>query len=165
MTKRITNMALLTAVALIIFIIEAQIPPIVPISGAKIGLANIVTVYAMLRLGPRDTLCILLCRIVLGSFFVGNVTAVFYSLAGGIMCYLSMLIMRRIVTKKQLWALSAVGAIFHNIGQIIAAMLIMKTTVVLMYLPALLAIGIPAGIFTGLCAQLLVNRADKSRPL
>ena len=73
-TKRLTLCALLTAIALTIFVAEAQIPPVVPVPGMKLGLANIVTVYAMFALGPGDTLMILLCRIFLGSLFAGGST-------------------------------------------------------------------------------------------
>ncbi len=82
MTKRLTRMSLLTALALIIFTIEAQIPAPVPIPGVKLGLANIITVYAMFCLGPRDTLLMLLCRIFLGSVFSGQMMTLFYSLSG-----------------------------------------------------------------------------------
>ena len=83
MTKRLTRMGLLTALALIIFSIEAQIPPPIPIPGVKLGLSNIITVYAMFCLGPRDTLLILLVRIFLGSIFTGQMMALAFSFCGG----------------------------------------------------------------------------------
>ena len=161
MTKRITRMALLTAVALIIFIVEAQIPVPVPIPGIKLGLANIITVYAMFRLGPKDTLAILICRVFLGSVFSGQMTTLIYSLAGGLLCYVAMLIMRRIVTENQVWVCSVIGAVCHNIGQIAAAMLIAQTAGLIIYLPVLMLSGVIAGLFTGLCAQFLLKRMKK----
>ncbi len=157
-TKRLTVMAMLTAVALIIFVVEAQIPPLVPIPGVKLGLANIITIYAMFRLGPREALCILVARVLLGNLLAGSVMSLFFSLAGGLLCFLSMLLLRRIVTEKQLWVCSVVGAVFHNIGQIAVAIALYQTTVVVIYLPILMLSGILTGLFTGLCAQLLVNR-------
>ena len=77
-TKRLTRVAMLTAIALTIFMVEAQIPAPVPVPGVKLGLANIVTVYAMFLLGPTDTFCILLCRIFLGSPFSGQLMTLFY---------------------------------------------------------------------------------------
>lgn len=156
--ERLTRMGFLTALALIIFFVEAQIPPLVPIAGVKLGLANIITVYAMFGLGPRDTFCILLCRIFLGSIFVGNAMTIFYSLAGGIMCYLVMYIMRKIVTRQQIWVCSVLGAIAHNIGQVVVAVIIADTTQLFLYLPVLVSSGILAGLFTGLCAQFIVKR-------
>lgn len=156
--KRLTRMALLTAVALSIFIIELQLPALAPIPGIKLGLANIVTVYAMFALGPVDTACILLARILLGSLCAGQMMALFYSLAGGLLCYLVMFAVRRVFTLKQIWVCSVLGAAAHNVGQIIAAILITRTPALLYYLPVLLVSGIIAGVFTGLCAQFVVNR-------
>lgn len=83
----------------------------------KLGLANIVTVYAMFLLGPADTLAILLCRIVLGSLFAGQLMSMLYSLGGGLSCYMVMLLLRKLLTKKQIWVCGIIGAIAHNIGQ------------------------------------------------
>ncbi len=156
-TKRLTTCALLTAVALTIFVAEAQIPPPVPVPGMKLGLANIVTVYAIFALGPAEALMILLCRVFLGSLFAGLSTFP-YSLAGGVLCYLSMFLLRKALTEKQLWVCGAIGAIFHNVGQMAAAILIARTPQLIYYLPVLLLTGIPAGALTGLAAQLLLAR-------
>jgi heptaprenyl diphosphate synthase len=156
--KRLTRAAVLTAIALTIFMVELQIPSIVPIPGVKLGLSNIVTVYAMFLLGAADTLAILLVRILLGSIFSGNLMSLFYSLSGGLLCYLSMLVMRKIVTEKQIWVCSVIGAIAHNIGQMAAAIVVTKTPSLLVYLPVLLISGVITGAFTGLCAQFLVGK-------
>lgn len=158
MTKRITKAALLTALALILFAVEAQIPAPVPIPGVKLGLANIITVYAIFALGPWDALAILLVRIFLGSVFTGAMSAMLYSLAGGLLCWLTMLLARRIVTEKQIWVCSVFGAMAHNLGQILMAIAILRTAAVLVYLPALLLSGILTGLFTGVCAQLVYKR-------
>lgn len=160
-TKRLTRMGLLTALALIIFMVEAQLPPLAPIPGIKLGLANIITVYAMFRLGTKDTFLILLGRILLGGVFAGQLMTLFYSLSGGILCYLTMLVLRPLVTEKQLWVASIFGAIAHNIGQILAAILIAGTLELVIYLPVLLISGIVTGLFTGLCAQFVVYRMDR----
>jgi len=158
--RRLAYMAVLTAVALTIFIAEAQIPLPIPLPGVKLGLANIVTVYAMFALGPRPTAMILLARVILGSLFAGGMT-IFYSLAGGLCCYLVMLVMRKLVTQRQLWACSALGGAAHNAGQTAAAVLITRTPAVASLLPALLACGLLTGLFTGLCAQFLLARLQK----
>ena len=156
--KKLVNMALLTSVALIIFTIEAQIPNPAPIPGIKLGLANVITVYSMFTLGPVPTLMILLCRVILGSIFSGQMMTLFYSLGGGLLCFLSMLVMRRLVTQRQIWVCSVVGAVFHNIGQIVVAICITRTPGLVVYLPVLLVSGIVAGTFTGACAQFVVLR-------
>lgn len=159
--KKMTYTAMLTTIALIIFMIELQIPPLIPaIPGIKMGLANIITVYAMFTLGPVATGEILIIRILLGSIFAGQVMSLLYSLAGGAMCYLIMLLMRKIVTINQIWICSVIGAIFHNLGQIIVAVMITGVMQVAYYLPILIISGIIAGTFTGLCAQAIVKRLD-----
>lgn len=157
-TKRLTRMAILTAVALSIFIVELQLPTLTPIPGVKLGLANIITVYAMFTLGPVDTAFILLARILLGSIFAGQMMALFYSLAGGLLCYLVMLVLRKLFTQKQIWICSVFGALAHNLGQITVAILITRTPALIYYLPVLMVSGIVAGVFTGLCAQFVVNK-------
>ena len=155
--KRITLDAVLTAVALSVFIIELQIPPLVPIPGVKLGLANIITVYAIFALGPKDAACILFARILLGGMFSGQIMSILYSLAGGCLCFAAMCIMRKIVTDRQIWVCSVIGAIAHNIGQIIVAIIISNTFALIVYLPVLLISGIIAGFCTGLCAQMVVK--------
>ena len=156
--KRMTRAAVLTAAALGIFMIELRIPSLTPIPGVKLGLANIVTVFAMFLLGPWDTLAILLTRILLGSIFAGQVMALAYSLAGGLLCYLVMLFLRRVLTRRQIWVCSVLGAVAHNLGQIAVAILVTGTPALLSYLPVLMVSGILAGLFTGLCAQFAVGR-------
>ena len=157
--RRLTVDALFAAVALTIFVIELTIPS-VGIPGVKLGLANIVTVTAAFLIGPWDAGAILLCRIVLGGIFSGQVMALWYSLAGGTLCWLTMLPMRRILSKKQIWVMSVIGAVAHNIGQIAVALAVTRTPAILYYLPILMVSGVLAGLFTGIAAQLAVNRLD-----
>ena len=159
--KKLTRLALLTTIALIIFMVEAQIPPPIPIPGVKLGLANIVTVYAMFALSPGDALAILVCRVFLGSVFSGQLMTLFYRMGGGLLCWLATLLLRRILTKKQLWAAGVFGAIFHNVGQILVAIALTRTPGLIAYLPVLLVSGVLTGAFTGLCAQLLLARLEK----
>ena len=159
--KRLTGDAILSAIALTIFMVELYLPTLTPIPGVKLGLANIVTVFAIFVLRPLDAGMILAARIALGAMFSGQMTAVMYSLAGGILCFLVMLVMRKIVTEKQIWVASVIGAIAHNIGQIIVAVLITQTTAIIAYLPVLAISGTVAGLFTGLCAQFLTARCKR----
>ena len=156
--KRLTLCALLTAIALTIFVAEAQIQLPIPLPGFRLGLANIVTVYAMFAMGPRDTLLILLSRIILGGLFAGGSTLPF-SLAGGLCCYLSMLVLRRFLSLNQLWACGAIGAIFHNVGQCLMAIFVYRAKqLIFFYFPFIMITGITAGFFTGLAAQFLLSR-------
>ena len=157
-TKRLTRDAMLAGVALIIFTIEAQIPPLTSIPGIKMGLANIITVYAAFAIGPADAAIILATRVLLGSVIAGNVSTLMYSAAGGLLCLAAMLGLRRMLTSSQLWVASVIGAAAHNVGQIAVAVAVTGTPALLAYLPVLLMSGMIAGLFTGLCAQALVKR-------
>lgn len=161
MTKRLTTMALLTAVALILFLVEAQLPAPIPVPGVKLGLANIITVYAVFRLGSKEALAILVARVLLGSIFAGQMMVLFYSMAGGLLCWAAMSAIRRVVTPNQIWVCSVVGAIAHNLGQIGVAIAITQTPLLITYLPVLLISGVVCGLFTGLCAQFVIQRLDK----
>lgn len=157
-TKKLTTMALLTAIALTIFMVEAQIPPVVPLPGVKLGLSNIVTVFAVFALGSREAAAILFCRIFLGAVFAGNFSSIFYSAAGGTAAILVTIALRKVLTEQQLWVAGCLGAIAHSCGQVAMAILLTATPGLIVYLPMLIAISMVTGLFTGLCAQFLVNR-------
>ena len=157
-TRKLTVMALLTAIALTIFMIEAQIPPVVPLPGVKLGLSNIVTVFAVFALGPGEAAAILFCRIFLGAVFAGNFSSILYSAAGGTLAILVTILLRKVLTKKQLWVAGSLGAVAHSVGQVSMAVIVTGTPGIAVYLPILAGISIVTGLFTGLCAQFLVNR-------
>ena len=161
---KLTELALLTALALIIFIIELRIPDLTPIPGVKLGLANIITVYAVFRYRPGETAMLVAARLLLGAMFTGNLSALLYSAAGAGLCLLGMLGVKCFIPQRYIWLCSVIGAILHNTGQIGAAIVLMRTTAVLTYLPVLLVSGCIAGLFTGLCAQFTVIRMEKLRP-
>lgn len=161
--RRMTELALLTALSLIIFVIELQLPALAPIPGMKLGLANIITVCAVYRFSAGEVSMLLLARILLSAMFTGNVTALIYSLSGGALCLCGMLLLRHIIPVKFIPLCSVFGAVFHNIGQVAAAVAVMGTWTVIAYLPFLLVSGCIAGAFTGLCAGLVLRRLEKKR--
>lgn len=159
--KQLTTNALLTAIALTIFMIEAQIPAPIPIPGIKLGLANIITVFAIFAYTPKDALLILSVRVFMGSVFSGQISTLLYSVAGGLLCFMVMLLIRKVLSEKQLWVASVIGAVFHNIGQIAVAIVVTGTPGIIVYLPILMVSGIAAGLFTGLCTQFLYQKLKK----
>lgn len=161
-TKRLTRAALLTAISLALFIVELQIPVPAPIPGIKLGLANIITVYAVFVLSPLEAGSILLARILLGSFFAGQLMSLLYSFVGGLFCFITMLFIKKIVRMNQIWACSIIGAMAHNIGQITVAVIVSQTAAVIWYLPVLLLSGMITGLFTGICAQITTERLKRS---
>ncbi len=160
---RLTRLAMLTALALIIFVVEMQIPNAVPIPGVKLGLANIITVYAVYHYRAADVLMILLVRIFLGAVFGGNLSALPFSLTGGLLCLSGMLIMRRFIDEEHIWIASVLSAVLHNIGQTAAAVVVMQTAAVIGYLPFLMFTGCIAGAFTGGAAQLIIIRMKNNK--
>lgn len=159
--RRLARDGVFTALAVIIFVIELQIPELVPVPGVKLGLANIVTLAAMFLLGPADAGGILAARILLGGIFGGNLMAVAYSAAGGTLAYLAAFLTRNVVTEKQIWAASVLSALAHSVGQMIAAVVITATPSLALYLPAMLAVSVVTGLITGFAAQLAVARLKK----
>ena len=183
-TKKLVIMAILSAIALIIFIIEAQIPLPVPVPGVKLGLANAVTLFALFITkqgdGPPvrkqmnrppvlfasiDVFMILICRILLGAVFTGRLVAFIYSMTGGLLAFAAQVVMKRFVSDKQIWVCGAVGAIFHNIGQILAAVLITGTPAIITYLPILIIAGVLTGTLTGFVAQFTIERLKHDKKI
>lgn len=159
-TRKLTLMAMLTAVALIIFVVEAQIPALVPIPGIKLGLSNIVTVFAVFVLGSWEAALILAVRIFLGAVFAGNFSTILYSAGGGALAILITILLRKILKKNQLWVAGCLGAIAHSVGQMAVAIAVTGTPGLAIYLPVMIVCSILTGLFTGLCAQFLVNRRN-----
>lgn len=159
--RRLARAALLATVALTIFVVEAQIPLPLPIPGLRLGLSNIVTLFALALLGRKTALAIVLVRILLGNIFLGQWMALLYALAGGLLSFLCMALLLPKLTQRQLWVAGVVGGLTHNIGQMAVAVAVTQTPALLVYLPVLLLCGICTGAFTGLCAQLLRDRLGR----
>lgn len=150
--KKLTTLSLLTALSLIIFLIESAIPPLVPIAGIKLGLANIITLTVLLNFSAKDAIMVTISRILLGTFFTGSFMSLIYSFLGGALSLLTMILVNQFLSEKYIYLTSILGAISHNIGQITAAIILTSTPYVITYLPILMISGIVTGTFTGLCA-------------
>ena len=155
-TRRLALCAVLTALALGLSTLEGMFPVslLIPLPGIKLGLANIVTVYALYALGSASALAILLARCLLGAMFAGNASALLFSLMGGGLSMLVMIVLRHL-PGLSIFGVSIGGAAAHNIGQIGAAMIVLGGTAVLGYLPVLLAVSLLTGTLTGFIAGLL----------
>ncbi len=160
-TKKTVLLGLFSAIALTIFMVEAQIPALVPIPGIKLGLSNIVTVFTVFLLGGTEGASVLFVRVFLGAVFAGNFITVIYSAAGGLCAMLVTIGLKRILTNRQLWVAGSLGAVAHSAGQIAAAIAVSGTVGLIVYLPIMIACSIVTGLFTGLCAQVVLNRGDK----
>lgn len=155
-TRQLTLCGVLTTLALALSVVENQIPLslAIPIPGIKLGLANIVTVFALYALGPGQALMILLARCVLGAVFAGNMNAMIFSLLGGFTAMAVMIGLSRL-RKLSIYGVSVGGAAAHNCGQVAAAILTLGNTAPLYYLPILLGVSLFTGALTGLVAACL----------
>jgi len=155
-TKQLTVCALLTAMALALSYLENLFPLslAIPLPGVKLGLANIVTVFALYALGAEQALLILLARCFLGSLFAGNMNALLFSLFGGLCALGTMTVLSRL-RGLSVYGISVGGAAAHNCGQIAAAVLTLGNAAPLYYLPLLLAVSLLTGGLTGLAAACL----------
>lgn len=162
-TRQLTLCALLTALALALSYMEGFLP-ILPLPGAKLGLANIVTLFALYALGPAQALLILIARCLLGAMFAGNLNALLFSLLGGLAAMVMEILLKRI-PKLSIYGVSIGGAAAHHCGQVAAAMLTLGNTAPLGYLPLLLWVSLLTGAATGLLAALLFRVLSRANIL
>ena len=155
-TKQLTLCAVLTAMALALSYLENFFPLslAIPIPGVKLGLANIVTVFALYVLGPGQAMLILLARCLLGAVFAGNMNALIFSLLGGVSAMLVMIGLSR-WRRLSVYGVFVGGAAAHNCGQVAAAVLTLGNTAPLYYLPILLGVSLFTGALTGLVTACL----------
>jgi len=155
-TKQLTLCAVLTAMALGLSYLENFFPLslAIPIPGIKLGLANIVTLFALYALGPVQALMILIARCFLGAVFAGNMNALIFSVLGGVTAMLVMILLSRF-RRLSVYGVSIGGAAAHNCGQVAAAILTLGNSAPLYYLPILLSVSLFTGALTGLIAACL----------
>ena len=157
-SRRLARYALLTALAMALSWLESLVPlaGVVP-PGVKLGLTNLVVVFALYRMSLRDAAAISLIRVVLVAFTFGNSYSFAYSLAGAALSLAVMALLKR-SGKFSLLGVSVAGAVSHNIAQVLVAMAVMETSRLAWYLPVLLVSGIAAGVCVGAAGALIVKR-------
>jgi heptaprenyl diphosphate synthase len=160
-TRKLVFTAILTTLALVAFSIEASLPPLTPIYGIKLGIANVFVLFALYALGAKEATTVLLLKVVLGSIFTGQVVSFMYSLMGGVLSLIVMILLKRFFKGNTIWVLSVFCAVAHNIGQISVAVILTQTIEILYYLPVLIISGIMAGAVTGLCVQFTLLHIKK----
>lgn len=156
-TKRLTLCAILVALAMALSYTERFIPlqMLVPLPGVKLGFANIVTLMALYLMGPKAAFAILIPRCIFGAVFGGGITGLAFSLVGGLLAMAVMCLARKIPAFSA-YGVSILGAAAHNVGQILAAMVLMNSVYIGAYLPYLLGVALFTGFATGAaCAGIL----------
>lgn len=160
MSKKIAKIAVFTALALIFSYIEAIIPLNFGIPGVKLGIANIVTVTALYYFGIKEAACITVIRVFIIGLLFGNIVSLLYSLSGAVLSLLVMVFCKKL--KLSVVGVSALGGVFHNIGQLLAAAVVMNTFSVMYYYPVLFVSGIVTGIIIGFVSDRIITRLEKN---
>ena len=123
----------------------------------KLGLTNIVVILMLYTIGAKDAILISVLRIILAGFMFGNAFSIIYSLAGGILSFVVMLLLKN-TGKLKILSISTAGGISHNVGQLIVAALVVENYNILFYVPVLIIAGIITGFLIGLLAGEIVLR-------
>lgn len=144
------------ALALVLSYLESLIPVFAAVPGIKLGIANIVTMLAMYKLGVKPAIVICVGRIVLSGILFGNLYVIIYSLAGGVLSICVMIILKKIRLFSVV-GVSVAGAVAHNAGQIIVAVFLMENVNILYYLPVLIISGVIAGTMVGILTVYIIK--------
>lgn len=160
MKSRVAYFGVFTALALIFSYVETLIPINFGIPGVKLGLANLITLIALYKMTIKDAFLISIVRVVLSGFIFGNLFAILYSLAGGILSLFIMTIFKR-SNQFSIFGVSMAGGVFHNVGQLIMAMMVVESVTIAGYLPVLLVSGLLTGFLIGFVSGETLKRIGK----
>lgn len=157
MSKKIALYGMLTALAFVLNYIESLLAFTNVVYGMKLGLANVVVLAAFYLLGYKGAFVISIVRILLAGLTFGNLFSMMYSLAGGLLAYICMALAK----KSKLFSIkgiSVVGGVFHNVGQIIVAAVVLESSMIVWSLPLLMITGVVAGFINGIIGAMVVER-------
>ncbi|MBE5781557.1 MAG: Gx transporter family protein [Clostridiales bacterium] len=157
--KKLSFLAMLIAMASAVHYLEGLLPPILPsVPGTKIGLANIFSLFALCAMGVGEGFTVMVVRCFVGTLLGGSVTGLIYAISGGTLsCTIMAVLLKVFHHKLSLYGVSTAGAFLHNLGQMLAACLVMGNGYVFYYFPYLALISIPAGLLTGLCTDFCIK--------
>ena len=156
-STKLTFLGLFTAVALVLSFLETLIPNMVPIPGFKIGLANFAVLLALYLFGFKEAVTVDLCRIILAALLFGSFFSFFYALSGAVFALIIELIIKK-TDKFSPVGVSVFGAVFHNLGQFLVAVIILKSLGILYYLPFTLLFCVLSGALNGYLVLILKDR-------
>lgn len=158
--NKVAYLGVFMALALILSYVESLIPFYFGIPGVKLGLTNLVVVMMLYSIGTKEAFAVSMLRIVLAGFLFGNLFSILYSLAGGILSFLVMYLMKK-TNLFHVVSVSVTGGITHNIGQLVVAALVVNTFNIMYYGPILLIAGVLTGFLIGIVAQEIIIRLEK----
>lgn len=155
--KKTALYGMLIALAMILSFVETLIPISLGIPGVKLGLANLVTIVCLYSMSTAGAFAVSLARIVITGFTFGNMFSMVYSLAGGLLSLVCMVLAKKSGLLSTA-GVSIIGGMTHNIGQILVALFVVRTTGIFWYLPVLMAAGVVTGIVIGVIAAEIIRR-------
>ena len=160
--KKLVYISLLVAQGVIIGLLENMIPfPFAFAPGAKLGLANLITIIALFTLSTKESFTLVCMRLILTTLLGGTISTFLYSAAGAFLSYFGMLLIKQLGPKRvSVIGISSAGGFLHNVGQLLVASFIARSWTVMMYLPVLSLIGILAGIAVGIAANYLLEHVN-----
>ena len=161
-TKKVAMLGLTVALAMIMSYIEALVPLSFAVPGIKMGLANIVIIFVLYKIGTKEAILVSLIRVILVSLLFSNVMAMAYSIAGAVLSLSVMWLLKK-TDKFSFVGVSIAGGIMHNVGQIIMAVILLGTEQIALYLPVLIITGTATGVVIGIVSGLVINRFKNIR--
>ena len=156
--SRVAFLGLFTAFAMILSFVESQIPTFVAIPGIKLGLPNIAIIVILYRFGWKEASVISLLRVLLTSLLFGTVLSMLYSFAGAILSLIVMILLKKILSTV---TISVLGGVFHNVGQILVAIMVTETQQLIYYLPVLIVSGVISGVAVGMVSAISVKKIER----
>lgn len=160
MKSRVAYFGVFTALALIFSYVETLIPINFGIPGIKLGLANLIIIIALYKMSVKEAYMLSVVRVVLAGFIFGNLFSIIYSLAGGLLSLTVMTLLKK-TDKFSLFGISMAGGVFHNVGQLIVAIIVMENLNIAYYMPVLLISGLITGFMIGLVSGEMLKRLSK----
>jgi len=160
-SSKLVLTSVIAAISIAVYILESLVPPIVPVPGVKLGLANAITLIALYILGAKCAFGVLLVRIFISSLLFGQPVSLMFSISGGLLSFGVMFFLKHIMCDDNIWAISVFGAFAHNFGQIVSAVIITSQLEVAYYFLILIISSVITGVFTGVCAQSAIKKIKK----
>ncbi len=155
--RKTALLAMMSAAALALSFLESQIPTFISVPGVKLGLANIAVIFVLYKLGAKEAFTVSLVRLISVFLLFGGVMPLIYSIAGALLSFSVMLILKRLTLFSEV-GVSVAGGVSHNIAQVAVALFLLDTSAILLYLPVLLISGTVAGVVIGIISGILVKR-------
>ena len=158
-SRKVALLSLTIALAMILSYVESQIPSAVAIPGVKMGLANLAVIFTLYKLGVKEAIVVSIVRVLMLATLFGNAVSLIYSISGATLALIVMFVLKA-TNKFSTVGVSVAGGVMHNVGQIIAACILLETDILKYYFPFLLVSGIASGIVIGLVSAALIKRVN-----